>query len=134
MPESRWSCASSASPSSRLARRYARQARCSSALSQRVVTPARILGSCLNIQSHWGSVGGVRKETAMPVTRLNHAVLYARDPDGLEFEVSWLVPAELIDDETRRARATTAPLDLEAAKRKYGSTTRGGVGVSTPVG
>ena len=60
--------------------------------------------------------------------------LYARDPDGLEFEVSWLVPAELIDDETRRARATTAPLDLEAAKRKYGSTTRGGVGVSTPVG
>src|SRR5438132_840111 len=116
MPESRWSCASSASPSSRLARRYARQARCSSALSQRVVTPARILGSCLNIQSHWGSVGGVRKETAMPVTRLNHAVLYVRDV------------------EPRRARATTAPLDLEAAKRKYGSTTRGGVGVSTPVG
>ena len=25
--------------------------------------------------------------------------LYAKDPDGLEFEVSWLVPADLIGDE-----------------------------------
>ena len=24
--------------------------------------------------------------------------LYAHDPDGLEFEVSWLLPAELITD------------------------------------
>jgi catechol-2,3-dioxygenase len=55
--------------------------------------------------------------------------LYAHDPDGLEFEVSWLVPADLIgDDLTMR----TAPLDLDAEIARYGVDTRGGVGVSTP--
>jgi catechol-2,3-dioxygenase len=55
--------------------------------------------------------------------------LYARDPDGLEFEVSWLVPADLItDDLTMR----TAPLDLDAEIARYGADTHGGVGVSTP--
>jgi catechol-2,3-dioxygenase len=56
--------------------------------------------------------------------------LYAKDPDGLEFEVSWLVPADLLDDESRRMK--TAPLDLEAEIARYGGTTRGGVGVSVP--
>ena len=55
--------------------------------------------------------------------------LYAHDPDGLEFEVSWLVPADLItDDLTMR----TAPLDLEKEISRYGADTRGGIGVSTP--
>jgi catechol-2,3-dioxygenase len=54
--------------------------------------------------------------------------LYAKDPDGLEFEVSWLVPAELLDEESRRMK--TAPLDLEAEITRYGGSTRGGVGVS----
>jgi catechol-2,3-dioxygenase len=56
--------------------------------------------------------------------------LYAKDPDGLEFEVSWLVPAHLLDDESRRMK--TAPLDLDAEIARYGGTTRGGVGVSVP--
>ncbi|MGI5284999.1 VOC family protein [Nonomuraea polychroma] len=59
--------------------------------------------------------------------------LYAKDPDGLEFEVSWLVPASLLTDETRAARATIRPLDLSADKERYGAQTRGGVGVSIPV-
>ncbi|RVX46307.1 glyoxalase/bleomycin resistance protein/dioxygenase superfamily protein [Nonomuraea polychroma] len=58
--------------------------------------------------------------------------LYAKDPDGLEFEVSWLVPAALLTDETRAARATIRPLDLSADKERYGAQTRGGVGVSIP--
>lgn len=58
--------------------------------------------------------------------------LYARDPDGIEFEVVWLIPADLLDDEARAARARLRPLDLDAAKRRYGAATRGGVGVSTP--
>jgi len=54
--------------------------------------------------------------------------LYAHDPDGLEFEVSWLVPADLLtDDLTMR----TAPLDLEAEVGRYGADTVGGIGVST---
>jgi catechol-2,3-dioxygenase len=56
--------------------------------------------------------------------------LYAKDPDGLEFEVSWLVPAALITDDLEFG---TAPLDLDGAKERYGGTTRGGVGVSVPV-
>jgi catechol-2,3-dioxygenase len=55
--------------------------------------------------------------------------LYAQDPDGLEFEVSWLVPAELLGDDTGMR---TAPLDLDAALARYGAETRGGVGVSVP--
>ena len=56
--------------------------------------------------------------------------LYAVDPDGLEFEVSWLVPADLIDDEARAGRTRIKPLDLDREIARYGATTRGGVGVS----
>jgi catechol-2,3-dioxygenase len=55
--------------------------------------------------------------------------LYAQDPDGLEFEVSWLVPADLLTDDVT---AQTRPLDLDAAIARYGADTPGGVGVSTP--
>ncbi len=56
--------------------------------------------------------------------------LYAKDPDGLEFEVSWLVPADLLDDDARQMRI--APLDLDAEVARYGGATRGGIGVSVP--
>jgi catechol-2,3-dioxygenase len=46
--------------------------------------------------------------------------LYAKDPDGIEFEVSWLVPAELINDEVEKAKATTRPLDLPGEIARYG--------------
>ncbi|NUR85567.1 MAG: VOC family protein [Nonomuraea sp.] len=58
--------------------------------------------------------------------------LYAHDPDGLEFEVSWLVPAALITDEVIEARSNIRPLDLAAEKQRYGGQTRGGVGISLP--
>jgi catechol 2,3-dioxygenase-like lactoylglutathione lyase family enzyme len=54
------------------------------------------------------------------------------DPDGLEFEVSWLLPVDLISPEVQAAGATTRPLDLEAEIARYGGQTRGGVGVSVP--
>ncbi|MGA7270249.1 MAG: VOC family protein, partial [Acidimicrobiia bacterium] len=56
--------------------------------------------------------------------------LYGRDPNGLEFEVCWLVPAELIDEETLGARSQLRHLDLETEKARYGADTRGGVGIS----
>jgi catechol-2,3-dioxygenase len=58
--------------------------------------------------------------------------LYAKDPDGLEFEVSWLVPADLVDDATLAARSTIRRLDLARERERYGADTRGGIGVSTP--
>ena len=55
--------------------------------------------------------------------------LYAHDPDGLEFEVSWLVPADRL---TAGMQARMAPLDIAAEKERFGGATRGGVGVSSP--
>jgi catechol-2,3-dioxygenase len=43
--------------------------------------------------------------------------LYAKDPDGLEFEVMWLTPAATWGDEEHEA--VIRPLDLDAAKRQY---------------
>ncbi len=59
--------------------------------------------------------------------------LYAKDPDGIEFEVSWLVPADRITPELLAGRAHNRPLDLEAVKEQFGATTRGGLGISVPV-
>jgi catechol-2,3-dioxygenase len=56
--------------------------------------------------------------------------LYAKDPDGIEFEVSWLVPKELLDDAAVDARSRIGPLDLAREKARYGADTAGGVGVS----
>ncbi|MEU7937587.1 VOC family protein [Microbispora bryophytorum] len=56
--------------------------------------------------------------------------LYAKDPDGLEFEVSWLVPAGLLTDEILDGRAQIKPLDLAKELERYGAETRGGIGVS----
>ncbi len=55
--------------------------------------------------------------------------LYAHDPDGLEFEVCWLVPADLL---TPDLTMQTRTLDLEAEIARYGGQTRGGIGVSWP--
>jgi catechol-2,3-dioxygenase len=59
--------------------------------------------------------------------------LYAQDPDGLEFEVSWLLPADLITDDVRAGAMEIRPLDLDREIERYGAQTRGGVGVSIPV-
>ncbi|MBW3669916.1 MAG: VOC family protein [Actinobacteria bacterium] len=56
--------------------------------------------------------------------------LYGRDPDGLEFEIAWVVPAEQLDDSVLRGRAALRPLDLGREKQRYGGSTPGGVGVS----
>jgi catechol-2,3-dioxygenase len=58
--------------------------------------------------------------------------LYAQDPDGIEFEVSWLLPADLITPEVTESAVRIAPLDLDREIERYGAQTRGGVGVSVP--
>ncbi|MGH9304648.1 MAG: VOC family protein [Acidimicrobiales bacterium] len=59
--------------------------------------------------------------------------LYAKDPDGLELEIAWIVPAALLDDRALEARRHIAPLDLDAAIERYGAETKGGLGVSQPL-
>jgi catechol-2,3-dioxygenase len=61
--------------------------------------------------------------------------LYAHDPDGIEFEVCWILPADVVTDELQaEARADPRPrhLDLEAEKARYGAETEGGIGISIP--
>ena len=53
--------------------------------------------------------------------------LYGRDPDGLEFEIAWIIPAELLDDEARENRKRIRPLDLTREKARYGAATVGGL-------
>jgi catechol-2,3-dioxygenase len=48
--------------------------------------------------------------------------LYAKDPSGLEFEVVWIIPSDLLTDISR--------LDLDREVAKYGRDARSGVGIS----
>jgi catechol-2,3-dioxygenase len=77
-------------------------------------------------------IRGVLTEHGALVGASDHGTtkaLYAKDPDGIEFEVSWLVPADLLDPQPEMA---TRPLRLEQDIERYGAETRGGVGVSVP--
>ena len=60
--------------------------------------------------------------------------LYAKDPDGLEFEVVWLIPAHLLTGTEADVDPRPKPLDLAKEKARFGGSTRGGVGISIPVG
>lgn len=60
--------------------------------------------------------------------------LYAKDPDGIEFEVAWVVPAALIDDAVIEGKSGILPLDLPREKQRYGAETPGGIGISMPAG
>ncbi|WP_181783479.1 VOC family protein [Pseudonocardia pini] len=77
-------------------------------------------------------IAGVLREHGALVGASDHGstkALYAKDPDGLEFEVSWLVPADLLGPEKQMQ---AAPLDIDAEIARYGADTPGGIGVSVP--
>ncbi|HKC29729.1 MAG TPA: VOC family protein [Jatrophihabitans sp.] len=59
--------------------------------------------------------------------------LYGQDPDGLEFEVAWIVPADLLDDAALGGRDRIRPLDLGREMKRYGAETPGGIGISRVV-
>jgi catechol-2,3-dioxygenase len=78
-------------------------------------------------------LAGVLAEAGALVGASDHGTtksLYAKDPDGLEFEVVWIIPANLLDESAKTA--TIRPLDLAKEKARYGAETRGGVGISIP--
>ncbi|MEO6088638.1 MAG: VOC family protein [Umezawaea sp.] len=80
------------------------------------------------------NVRGKLLEHGALVGESNHGTtkaLYARDVDGIEFEVCWLVPADQITDDLKAFKGTTR-LDLDAEVAAYGAHRRGGVGVSVP--
>ena len=59
--------------------------------------------------------------------------LYAKDPDGLEFEVVWMIPASaLTDDDIGHRSGGPLPLDLDAEIARFGADLEGGIGISRP--
>jgi catechol-2,3-dioxygenase len=78
--------------------------------------------------------GVLRKHGALVGASDHYATkaLYAKDPDGLEFEVCWLVPAALLTEGMSGTASRPSRLDLEAEIARYGADTLGGVGVSIP--
>jgi catechol-2,3-dioxygenase len=56
--------------------------------------------------------------------------LYGQDPDGLEFEIAWVLPADLLDEAVLGARDRIRPLDIGREIERYGAETPGGIGVS----
>ena len=55
--------------------------------------------------------------------------LYGKDPNGLEFEIVWIIPADLLTDEDRQ-KSGVGRLDLAAELTKYGREARSGIGIS----
>lgn len=57
--------------------------------------------------------------------------LYAKDPDGLEFEVAWIIPlADLTDDDLAKRTGGPLPLDIDAEIARFGGDRQGGLGIS----
>jgi catechol-2,3-dioxygenase len=78
-------------------------------------------------------LAGVLRERGALVGASDHGTtksLYAKDPDGIEFEVVWIIPAHLLTAADVDARATIGPLDLPAEIRRFGRDETGGVGIS----
>jgi catechol-2,3-dioxygenase len=75
-------------------------------------------------------IGAKLSEAGALVGATDHGTtkaLYGKDPDGIEFEISWLVPADLI---TGDMEMTSRRLDLDKEIERFGADTLGGIGVS----
>ena len=80
------------------------------------------LGELAEVAERLSSMGALVGASDHGTTK----ALYAKDPDDIEFEVSWLVPAELIDEQTKKV-ATGRPLPLDVAREinQYGADRKG---------
>lgn len=80
-------------------------------------------------------IGQTLSDVGALVGASNHGTTkswYAKDPDGIEFEVAWIIPAQLITDADCAGSAGVQPLDLAAEIARFGRDERGGIGVSVP--
>ena len=79
-------------------------------------------------------LAGVLAEHGALVGASDHGTtksLYGRDVDGIEFEIAWVVPADLLDEAAMEGRSSIRPLDIAKEKDRYGAGTRGGIGISS---
>ncbi len=78
-------------------------------------------------------IAGRLREAGALVGSSDHGTtksLYAKDPSGIEFEVVWIIPRELLTDADRAKSAAIGRLDLAGELAKYGPDARSGVGIS----
>jgi catechol 2,3-dioxygenase-like lactoylglutathione lyase family enzyme len=81
------------------------------------------LTDLVRLRDRLGKAGALVGGTNHGTTR----AVYAKDPDGLEFELSWLVPLDLLGADDH---VGNRPLDLEADLARFGPDTLSGVGIS----
>jgi catechol-2,3-dioxygenase len=82
---------------------------------------------------HLETLAGTLAEAGALVGASDHGTtksLYGHDPDGLEFEIAWVVPADRLDDVALAGRTRIRPLDLAREIARYGADTPGGFGIS----
>ena len=85
------------------------------------------LDDLATLHDHLSAMGALAGKSDHGTTKS----LYVHDPDGLEFEVCWVVPAALLDDEAIAAgRSGIGHLDIERERARYGGATKGGIGIS----
>ncbi len=78
-------------------------------------------------------LAGLLRERSALVGASDHGTtksLYAKDPDDLEFEVVWIIPAHLLTTADLAARSSIGPLDLPAEIERFGRDEPGGIGIS----
>ena len=80
------------------------------------------LADLVAVRERLVAAGALVGETDHTTTK----ALYAHDPDGLEFEVSWLVPTAQVTPELLEMRSVNRPLDLDAELARYGADLVGG--------
>lgn len=78
-------------------------------------------------------LAGILREHGALVGASDHGTtksLYAKDPDGLEFEVVWIIPAHLLNAGDLAARSSIGHLDLPAEIERFGIDEPGGIAIS----
>lgn len=85
------------------------------------------LGELLELRATMAGAGALAGESDHGTSKS----LYCKDPDGLEFELMWAVPEELMspDDPTK-----TAPIDWDETVARFGADTAGRTTYAPPVG
>jgi len=58
--------------------------------------------------------------------------LYGKDPNGLEFEIVWIIPADRLTQADRSGSVRIKPLNLPAELERFGRDARSGLGISRP--
>ena len=86
------------------------------------------LADLVEVQERLQTRGALAGATDHSTTK----ALYGKDPDDIEFEVSWLVPADRLTPEILAGRDKLLPLDLPREIAHFGADTVGGLGVSVP--